>query len=216
MNPTRILLIEDSPSDALLVETILTHETTPFAVTRAGRLAEALGLLGEKTFDVILTDLGLPDSQALNTVQELHKGAPQLPLVVLTRNGDTETALEAIKMGAQDYLPKSHLDGFNLVRILHYAVERQRLTQQLIEAVENIKTLTGLLPICGFCKKIRDDHGYWNQLEAYISKRSRAMFSHGICPECYAQQLQALEVSSLEKPSASRAESAKLSHRAAP
>lgn len=62
--------------------------------------------------------------------------------------------------------------------------ERQELIEKLREAVARAKLLSGLLPICSSCKKIRDDQGYWNQLEAYISKHSEAQFTHGICPEC--------------------------------
>ena len=57
-------------------------------------------------------------------------------------------------------------------------------TRELTEALGNIKTLTGLLPICASCKKIRDDQGYWTQIESYIHKHSDAEFSHGICPDC--------------------------------
>jgi len=66
--------------------------------------------------------------------------------------------------------------------------ERERLIRELQDALENIKTLRGLLPICSSCKKIRDDHGYWNQLETYIGAHSGAEFTHGLCPEC-AQKL---------------------------
>lgn len=62
--------------------------------------------------------------------------------------------------------------------------ERVRLIDELQEALAEVKTLSGMLPICASCKKIRDDGGYWNQLEAYISDRSEAEFSHGICPDC--------------------------------
>ncbi len=61
---------------------------------------------------------------------------------------------------------------------------RERILKELQEALDNVKTLSGLLPICSQCKKIRDDKGYWNQLEAHIQKHSYAKFSHGICPEC--------------------------------
>ena len=63
--------------------------------------------------------------------------------------------------------------------------EREKLIANLQEALDNIKTLKGLLPICAGCKKIRDDKGYWNQIEAYIRDHSEAEFSHGICPECF-------------------------------
>lgn len=66
-------------------------------------------------------------------------------------------------------------------------IEREELISELQEAVENIRTLNGLLPICANCKKIRDDKGYWNQIEGYIQKHSEAKFSHGICPECSDQ-----------------------------
>jgi hypothetical protein len=65
--------------------------------------------------------------------------------------------------------------------------ERLFLIQELSRALASVKTLRGLLPICGSCKKIRDDRGYWNQLESYICEHTQAEFTHGICPECQAQ-----------------------------
>jgi hypothetical protein len=62
--------------------------------------------------------------------------------------------------------------------------EREKLITELQEAIAKVRTLRGLLPICSSCKKIRDDKGYWNQLESYIQEHSDAAFSHGICPEC--------------------------------
>ncbi len=62
--------------------------------------------------------------------------------------------------------------------------ERERLIQELQQAMTNVKALSGLLPICASCKKIRDDEGYWKQIESYISAHSEAEFSHGICPDC--------------------------------
>ncbi len=62
--------------------------------------------------------------------------------------------------------------------------EKESLIQELRQALQEVKVLSGFLPICASCKKIRDDKGYWNQLEEYISKHSQAEFSHGICPDC--------------------------------
>jgi hypothetical protein len=62
--------------------------------------------------------------------------------------------------------------------------EREKLISELKEALANVKTLSGMLPICANCKKIRDDKGYWNRIESYIGKHSEAEFSHGICPDC--------------------------------
>jgi hypothetical protein len=62
--------------------------------------------------------------------------------------------------------------------------EREKLIDQLQKALTEIKTLEGIIPICSCCKKIRDDKGYWEQVEAYVSRHTSATFSHGICPEC--------------------------------
>ncbi|MCB2171093.1 MAG: hypothetical protein KQI78_25835 [Deltaproteobacteria bacterium] len=62
--------------------------------------------------------------------------------------------------------------------------DRENLIVQLQKALAEVKTLKGILPICASCKKIRNDEGYWDQIESYISRRSEAEFSHGICPEC--------------------------------
>jgi len=62
--------------------------------------------------------------------------------------------------------------------------EKSKVIEKLQQALERVKTLSGFLPICASCKKIRDDRGYWNRIEAYIEKHSEAEFSHGICPEC--------------------------------
>ena len=67
--------------------------------------------------------------------------------------------------------------------------ERNRLVAELQTALDEVKLLSGFLPICASCKKIRDDKGYWNQIEAYISDHSEATFTHGICPDCAEQQL---------------------------
>ena len=64
------------------------------------------------------------------------------------------------------------------------AEERERMIDELKEALANVKTLRGLIPICASCKKIRDDKGYWSQVEVYVRERSEAEFSHGICPDC--------------------------------
>jgi transcriptional regulator with PAS, ATPase and Fis domain len=65
--------------------------------------------------------------------------------------------------------------------------EKERLNVELKEALNQIKTLSGLIPICAACKKIRDDKGYWNQIEIYLEERSDAVFSHGLCPECFQE-----------------------------
>jgi hypothetical protein len=63
-------------------------------------------------------------------------------------------------------------------------IDLEKLNQNLLQALAEVKTLSGLLPICAHCKKIRDDDGYWNQIESYMAKRADVEFTHGICPDC--------------------------------
>lgn len=70
--------------------------------------------------------------------------------------------------------------------------ERDRLVGELRDALEQIKVLRGLLPICAWCRKVRDDEGYWHQLETYIEERSDAQFTHGVCPDCEARLMEGL------------------------
>ena len=72
----------------------------------------------------------------------------------------------------------------NITELIRYGREREKLITDLNQALSKVKKLSGLLPICAHCKKIRDDKGYWNQIESYLHKHSDAELSHGICPEC--------------------------------
>ncbi|MBF0496986.1 MAG: response regulator [Deltaproteobacteria bacterium] len=180
-----ILLIEDDPEDAEYLDELLAgDETLVFKTERAMRLESGLTRVLQGNLDVVLLDLGLPDSVGLDTFIRFHAAAPDVPVVVLTGLNDEQMAILAVSKGAQDYLPKQGLDSRLLVRAIRYALERQKLLQELKEALTSVKTLRGLLPICAHCKKIRDDKGYWNQIESYIRTHSEADFSHGICPEC--------------------------------
>jgi PAS domain S-box-containing protein len=71
--------------------------------------------------------------------------------------------------------------------------EREKLINELKDALAKIKTLSGMLPICSYCKKIRDDKGYWDQVDSYISKHTDTVFSHGMCPECAKKALKEYE-----------------------
>lgn len=125
--PVRLLLIEDDPDDAFLLEKMLSEAAKDeFHLSQATRLAEGLVLVETQRADVVLLDLSLPDSQGLETFQELHQRHEGVPVVVLTGLDDETVALRAVQEGAQDYLVKGQVDGHALVRSLRYAIERQR------------------------------------------------------------------------------------------
>lgn len=181
----RILLVEDDPGDSFFIEELLSSEAGSFGqIIRAERLAEALERLAHEAIDVILLDLALPDSLGLDTFSRIHAAARRIPVLVLTGHDDSELAIKALSEGAQDYVAKKDLNARLLVRALHYAIERQKLILELQDALEQVRVLSGLLPICSHCKKIRDDKGYWSNVENYITNRADVQFSHSICPEC--------------------------------
>lgn len=188
----RILLIEDDPGDVLLLQQALAAQgSSEFSLTTVRYLAEGLQLLSMESFLAVLLDLSLPDSQGLETLLQLRNTHPDTPVVVLTGLCDGILALRAVQEGAQDYLIKGEVQPDVLVRALRYAIERMRLQVKqakliadLQQALEHVKTLKGLIPICAWCKKIRDDSGYWQEIEAYLSQHSDADFTHGMCPGC--------------------------------
>lgn len=91
------------------------------------------------------------------------------------------------------------LSSLLLALMVYFAQEARARARELQASIAEVKTLSGLLPICGSCKKVRDDGGYWNQIESYISRHSDASFSHGLCPECLMKQLEASGIAVSEK-----------------
>lgn len=138
--PLRLLFVEDDEADARLTETLLADVARGrFAITRVERLAEALRFLQAARFDLVLCDLGLPDSSGLDTAQAVRAQAPELPLVVLTGSHDANLGPESIHQGAQDYLVKGECSGELMARSLRYAFERKRLEMDLRAANKTLE-----------------------------------------------------------------------------
>lgn len=128
----RVLLIEDDPGDADLVKIVLAESANPtFQVTWADRLKSGLDALAAHSADVVLSDLGLPDSQGIETFLRVHAQAPTVPIVLMTGFDDETFAVEAVRHGAQDYLVKGSVDGKLLARVIRYAIERKRVAEEL-------------------------------------------------------------------------------------
>lgn len=135
--PAHILLLEDNPGDVgLLKEALSSEKTFPYRLETSPRLSEGLERLSRESFDVILLDLFLPDSSGLDTLIQVHGAVPQLPIVVLTGLSNRETAMEALRQGAEDFLLKGEMDGTLLARSLRYALERHKLLLSLKEKEE--------------------------------------------------------------------------------
>lgn len=188
----KVLLIDDDPIQARVIGGYLAAAPGQrFELHCCANLADGFDRLAAGGFEVVLLDLGLPESSGTETFTSVHRRFPALAVVVLTGSDDDDLGLELVQAGAQDYLIKGKVSSLLLNRTLRYAIERKRAAQEreqliseLQEALARVKTLSGLVPICATCKKIRDDQGYWSQVETYVAKHSAAKFSHGICPDC--------------------------------
>ncbi|HYD49199.1 MAG TPA: response regulator, partial [Terriglobales bacterium] len=134
-----VLLVEDNPDDADLLQRSLADANAKVDIDWAETLSAGLALCAEKTFDLVLLDLSLPDSHGLPSVQRALEQAPQIPIVVLTGLDDEALGASAVHAGAQDFLIKGRMDGRTLARAMSYAVERHRLVADL-EQSNAIKT----------------------------------------------------------------------------
>ncbi len=129
--PVSILLVEDNPGDRRLIREMLAEAgETGFDVEHADRLQAAIECLGRTGAGVILLDLGLPDSQGLETLKKVYAQAPEIPIVVLTGLNDEMVGVQAINEGAQDYLIKGQVDTNLLKRTIRYAIERKQAEER--------------------------------------------------------------------------------------
>jgi len=185
-----ILIVDDIPRNLQVLALLL--DKAGYRVSMAMDGAKALEMVKVEPPDLILLDVMMPDLDGLEVCRRLKADAAvrEIPVIFLTARAELEDLQEGFRLGAVDYVTKPFRGPELLARVaihvkLRQALERERgLRRSLEETLAQVKTLSGLLPICARCKKIRDDNGYWNQIEAFISAHSDADFTHGICPEC--------------------------------
>jgi response regulator RpfG family c-di-GMP phosphodiesterase len=118
------------------------------------------------------------------------KTTKEIPVIFMTALDSTVDEVQGFQLGAVDYITKPIQIERVLIRVKTHLMlrklqkELKEKNAQLKRALANVRTLKGLLPICANCKKIRNDNGYWEQVEVYVREHSDAQFSHGICPDC--------------------------------
>jgi AmiR/NasT family two-component response regulator len=191
----RVLIAEDEPLVGEMIKGIL-KELKYSVVGQARNGQQAITMTESLKPDVVLMDIQMPDMDGLEATLHIYKFCPT-PVVILTAYDSPELILQASEVGVGAYLlkpPKAReveraitiaLARFGDLMSLRYLnAELEARNAELREALEKVKALSGLLPICSHCKKIRDDAGYWQQVEVYIRDHSEAEFSHGICPDC--------------------------------
>jgi CheY-like chemotaxis protein len=189
MPKAKILLVEDEVVTARVAEKML--KALGYEVCEVASTGEDAVMEAEKGKpDLVLMDIVLRGTvDGIEAADEIRTRF-DIPVVYLTSCADEATLERAKISGPFGYMVKPLHE-----RELHVAIEialfrhkadaeRERLIRKLQKALEEIRTLSDLLPICAWCKKIRDDDGYWQQIETYFKDHSKTRFTHGICPEC--------------------------------
>jgi CheY-like chemotaxis protein len=146
---------------------------------------------------IALLDWMMPELDGYEVVKRVRGAVSLTPtyFILLTARSAKEDMIAALEAGADDYVTKP-FDQNELKARLHVGLRvvelQQRLAdrvQALEESLQQVKLLQGLLPICSYCKKVRDDGNYWHQVEQYVAARSEAQFSHSICPGCWIEKV---------------------------
>lgn len=195
MEKKEILIVEDEGVIALQIES---------ALQRMGHSVVGIYASGEKALesmetarpDLVLMDIKIQGRLDGIEVADRIRKQYNIPIIYITAHSE-ESTIERVKLTEPyGYLlkPVSQKELQIAVEMVLYKAkidrERAELTLELQKALEKVKLLSGLLPICCHCKRVRDDKGYWNQIEAYIRDHSEVEFSHGLCDDCFEKYYQ--------------------------
>lgn len=200
MKKRKILIIDDQPINIEIIVNHLEETGEPYVMYQATDGESGYSLAEKIIPDLIITDWEMPGMTGIEVIIKLKSNeiTHDIPVIVasgvMTSSKNLRTALET---GAVDFIRKP-IDKIEIVARVHSVLmlsdslkeiknqrdELQDKNLQLSKALEEVKTLSGLLPICANCKKVRDDDGYWSEVEVYVKDHSDLQFSHGICPDC--------------------------------
>ncbi|WP_413201193.1 response regulator [Nostoc piscinale] len=204
----KVLLVEDNPGDVFLLQELLKEvKTTQVDLRPVEQLSEALNLLAHDSFDVMLLDLSLPDSQGISTFLRATQQARTTPIIVLTGLDDETLALRAMQEGAQDYLVKGQVTGDLLVRSMRYAIERQRIEDALRQSEERFRVALKNSPIFVF-NQDRELRYTWvyNSISGWTNEDMLGKHDSELLPDADAQNLTTIKQGVLTTGIGTRAE----------
>lgn len=181
MKAPSILLVDDE--DLIRASLAVDLQGAGYKVEVASGGVEALELFEQRLFDLVITDLLMEGMGGLELLRCLRERAPEVGVMILTGYGDLSTAIEAVRLGADDYLLKPYQFDELQVRV-DICLEKRALKKR-------IKLYEDILPVCSVCRKIRDDEGRepgsgpWLTLEQYLGNKAGIRSSHSYCPKCF-------------------------------
>lgn len=178
----KILAIDDDPVAQLVLEAAL--KSLGHEVTLAADGVAAWHSLQSLPIRVVVSDWQMPQLDGLELCRRIRAqtGRDYVYFILLTQHSATDQNHQAaLEAGVDDFLTKP-IDLRELRLRLHVA-------QRILEYTRQVRELESILPICGYCKKIRDDQNYWQQIEGYLHARTGTVFSHGCCPDCFQSKM---------------------------
>lgn len=187
----KVLIVDDDPFMQKILESSLIEEGYEIALASDGYMALEL-IKGENPPEIVLLDWGIPVIDGIEVCRIVRSSSiPVQPYIIfVTGRFNGPDIIAGFEAGTDDYIvkPFSEEELIARIRVGKRVMELQSALRKKVDelqvALKNIKTLKGLIPICSHCKKIRNDKGYWDQLERYIKEHSEAQLTHGICPDC--------------------------------
>jgi len=189
-----VLVADDLDVNRKLLRSLLAAEG--YDVIEASNGMDAFQILQGATGPIVgLIDWEMPGMEGIEVCRQTRaiQDSPPIYLILLTVRDSKQDIVAGLQGGANDYITKPFDKTELLARVgigRQMVQLQQALTErvaELKEALISVKQLGGLLPICSYCKKIRDDQNYWQQVESYVGQHSQAKFSHSICPQCYEE-----------------------------
>jgi len=188
----RILIAEDDAVSRRILETFLWKWGYEVTTTVNGEAAWDV-MQRPNAPSLAILDIMMPGIDGLELCRRLRRSPSNVPpyIILLTANQGVREIVKGIEAGADDYLTKPYdRDELRVrvqvgARIIELQTKLSERVEQLEVALNHVKQLEGILPICSYCKKIRNDSNNWQHVESYVSDHSQAEFSHGICPSCY-------------------------------
>jgi CheY-like chemotaxis protein len=193
----RILIAEDEKVTRLRLEKTLSEWGFDVETVVDGQAAWDR-LCGENPPRLCLVDWLMPGIEGPELCRRVREKFPEdyFYLIILSAQQGVDNLIEGLSAGADDYVTKPFI-GRELrsriavgVRVLGLEEMLAKMVRQLETALEDVKQLRGLLPICSYCNKIRNDEDYWEQVDSYVGRHSDVEFSHSICPACYEKHVQ--------------------------
>ncbi len=169
VNKSLILTVDDKPQNLQFLGKLLSNNGYEVAMAQSG--VQALKFVRTEFPDLILLDVMMPEMDGYEVCEELKAGLParHIPVIFLTAKSDAQDIVKGFEAGGVDYVTKPFHSAELLARIKTHI---------------ELKTLRSLLPICSHCKKIRDDKGFWNDVDRYFETYAHLTFTHGTCPAC--------------------------------